>query len=43
VANTIKTPNDAATIKAAQSLYDRMLEAKQIRTPVKASDFWTRL
>jgi phthalate transport system substrate-binding protein len=43
VANTIKTPNDAATIKAAQSLYDRMLEAKQIRTPVKASDFWIKL
>jgi phthalate transport system substrate-binding protein len=43
IPNIIKTPNDAATIKAAQSLYDRMLEAKQIRTPVKASDFWTRL
>jgi phthalate transport system substrate-binding protein len=43
IPNIIKTPNDAATIKAAQSLYDRMLEAKQIRTPVKASDFWIKL
>lgn len=43
VPNTIKSPNDAATIKAAQNLYDRMLEAKQLRRPVKAADFWTKL
>jgi ABC-type nitrate/sulfonate/bicarbonate transport system substrate-binding protein len=43
IPNTIKTPNDAATVKAAQNLYDRMLEAKQLRSPVKASEFWIKL
>jgi phthalate transport system substrate-binding protein len=43
IPNTIKTPNDAATVRAAQNLYDRMLEAKQLRSPVKASEFWIKL
>jgi ABC-type nitrate/sulfonate/bicarbonate transport system substrate-binding protein len=43
IPNVIKTPNTPQTVKAAQSLYDRMLEAKQIREPVKASDFWIKL
>jgi ABC-type nitrate/sulfonate/bicarbonate transport system substrate-binding protein len=43
IPNVIKTPNDAPTVKAAQNLYDRMLEAKQLRTPVKASEFWIKL
>lgn len=43
IPNIIKTPNDAPTVKAAQNLYDRMLEAKQLRSPVKASEFWIKL
>lgn len=43
IPNVIKTPNDAATVKTAQNLYDRMLEAKQLRRPVKASEFWIKL
>lgn len=43
VPNVIKTQNDAATVKAAQNLYDRMLEARQLRSPVKASEFWIKL
>lgn len=43
IPNIIRTPNDAATVKVAQNLYDRMLEARQLRTPVKASDFWVKL
>jgi ABC-type nitrate/sulfonate/bicarbonate transport system substrate-binding protein len=43
IPNVIKTPNDAATVRAAQNLYDRMLEAKQLRSPVKASEFWIKL
>jgi ABC-type nitrate/sulfonate/bicarbonate transport system substrate-binding protein len=43
IPNTIKTPNDAATVRAAQNLYDRMVEAKQLRSPVKASEFWIKL
>jgi ABC-type nitrate/sulfonate/bicarbonate transport system substrate-binding protein len=43
IPNIIKTPNTPQTVKAAQGLYDRMLEAKQIRESVKASDFWIKL
>lgn len=43
IPNVIKTPNDAPTVKAAQNLYDRMLEAKQLRSPVDASKFWIKL
>ena len=43
VPNMIKTPNTAQTVKTAQGLYDRMLEAKQIREGVKAADFWVQL
>lgn len=43
IPNVIQTPNDAATIKAAQNLYDRMLDAKQLRSAVKASEFWIKL
>jgi ABC-type nitrate/sulfonate/bicarbonate transport system substrate-binding protein len=43
IPNVIKTPNDATTVKAAQNLYDRMLDAKQLRSPVKASEFWIKL
>lgn len=43
IPNVIKTPNDAATVKAAQNLYDQMLEAKQLRSSVKASEFWIKL
>ncbi|MGF6272657.1 ABC-type nitrate/sulfonate/bicarbonate transport system substrate-binding protein [Massilia sp. UYP11] len=43
IPNIIKTPNDPATIKIAQNLYDRMLEARQLRSPVKASEFWIKL
>lgn len=42
IPNVIKTQNDPATVKAAQNLYDRMLEAKQLRTPAKASEFWVK-
>lgn len=42
IPNVIKTPTDAATIKAAQNLYDRMLEAKQLRTQVNANEFWIK-
>jgi len=43
IPNIIKTPNDPATVKIAQNLYDRMLEARQLRAPVKASEFWVKL
>jgi ABC-type nitrate/sulfonate/bicarbonate transport system substrate-binding protein len=43
IPNIIQTPNDAATIKVAQNLYDRMLDAKQLRSPVNASEFWIKL
>lgn len=42
IPNVIKTPNDAATVRSAQNLYDRMLEAKQLRAPVKANEFWIK-
>lgn len=43
IPNIIKTPNNAQTIKSAQGLYDRMLDARQIRESVKASEFWIKL
>jgi ABC-type nitrate/sulfonate/bicarbonate transport system substrate-binding protein len=41
--NTVKSRNDAAFIKKVQNLYDRLLDAKQLKEPVKAADFWTKL
>lgn len=41
--NVIKSPNDPALIKRAQNLYDRLLEAKQLKEPVTAASFWSRL
>jgi phthalate transport system substrate-binding protein len=38
--NIIKSRNDAAFVKKAQNLYDRLLDARQIKEPVKAADFW---
>ena len=43
VPNIITSRNDPAFVKKAQNLYDRLLEAKQIRDPVKASEFWISL
>jgi ABC-type nitrate/sulfonate/bicarbonate transport system substrate-binding protein len=40
--NTIKSRNDPAFVKKAQNLYDRLLEAKQLKEPVKAAEFWIK-
>jgi ABC-type nitrate/sulfonate/bicarbonate transport system substrate-binding protein len=42
VPNTITAQNDAAFIKRAQNMYDRLFEAKQLKEPVKAAAFWTK-
>jgi phthalate transport system substrate-binding protein len=41
--NMVKTPNTPAIVKAAQDMYDRLREAKQLQDPVKASAFWVKL
>lgn len=41
--NVIRTPNDPAFLKKAQNFYDRLGEAKQLKQPVKVSDFWVKL
>ncbi len=41
--NVIKTPNEPMFVKRVQNMYDRLLEANQLKEPVKASEFWTRL
>jgi ABC-type nitrate/sulfonate/bicarbonate transport system substrate-binding protein len=40
--NIIKTQNTPAFIKTVQNMYDRLLEAKQLKEPVKAADFWIK-
>jgi phthalate transport system substrate-binding protein len=40
--NIIKSQNTPEFIKTVQNLYDRLLEAKQLKEPVKASEFWIR-
>jgi hypothetical protein len=41
--NVIKSRNDPPFVKSVQNLYDRLLEAKQLQEPVKATDFWVKL
>lgn len=41
--NVIKSGNDPLFVKRAQNMYDRLLEAKQLKEPVTASSFWARL
>jgi ABC-type nitrate/sulfonate/bicarbonate transport system substrate-binding protein len=41
--NMIKSQNTPAFIKSVQNMYDRLLEAKQLQEPVKATDFWIKL
>jgi ABC-type nitrate/sulfonate/bicarbonate transport system substrate-binding protein len=41
--NVIKTQNTPAMIKAAQDMYNRLYESKQLQESVKASDFWIKL
>jgi phthalate transport system substrate-binding protein len=38
--NAIKSENTPEFVAGVQQLYDRLLEAKQLKAPVKASDFW---
>jgi ABC-type nitrate/sulfonate/bicarbonate transport system substrate-binding protein len=42
VPNTLKTPNDPMFVKTVQHFYDRLLMAKQLKEPVKASEFWIK-
>jgi ABC-type nitrate/sulfonate/bicarbonate transport system substrate-binding protein len=39
----IKSQNTPAFVKTVQNMYDRLLEAKQLKEPVKAADFWIKL
>ncbi|MDB5764829.1 MAG: transporter substrate-binding protein [Herminiimonas sp.] len=39
----VKSRNDPPFVKSVQNLYDRLLEAKQLQEPVKATDFWVKL
>ena len=38
----IKSQNTPEFIKTVQNMYDRLLEAKQLKEPVKAAEFWIR-
>ncbi|TAL76897.1 MAG: ABC transporter substrate-binding protein [Burkholderiaceae bacterium] len=38
--NAIKSENTPKFVGGVQQLYDQLLEAKQLKSPVKASDFW---
>ncbi|HEY4318644.1 MAG TPA: ABC transporter substrate-binding protein [Herbaspirillum sp.] len=40
--NIIKSQNTPEFVKSVQNMYDRLLEAKQLKQPVKASEFWIR-
>ena len=40
--NIIKSQNTPEFIRSVQNLYDRLVEAKQLKEPVKAADFWIR-
>jgi ABC-type nitrate/sulfonate/bicarbonate transport system substrate-binding protein len=40
---SIKSQNTPTFLKTAQHMYDRLLEAKQLTQPVKATDFWVKL
>ena len=40
--NIIKSQNTPEFIKSVQNMYDRLLQAKQLKDPVKASEFWIR-
>jgi ABC-type nitrate/sulfonate/bicarbonate transport system substrate-binding protein len=39
----IKSQNTPVFVKTVQNMYDRLLEAKQLKEPVKAADFWIKL
>jgi ABC-type nitrate/sulfonate/bicarbonate transport system substrate-binding protein len=41
--NVIKSVNDPQFIKRAQNMYDRLYSIQQLKEPVAASAFWTRL
>ncbi|NYT69426.1 ABC transporter substrate-binding protein [Pusillimonas noertemannii] len=41
--DAIKSQNTPEFIQSVQNLYDRLLEANQLKSPVKASDFWIKL
>jgi phthalate transport system substrate-binding protein len=41
--NMIKSQNTPVFIGSVQNMYDRLLEIKQLKEPVKASDFWIKL
>ena len=41
--NMIKSQNTPTFIGSVQNQYDRLLEIKQLKDPVKASDFWIKL
>jgi ABC-type nitrate/sulfonate/bicarbonate transport system substrate-binding protein len=41
--NMIKSQNTPVFVKTVQNMYDRLLDAKQLKEPVKATDFWTKL
>jgi ABC-type nitrate/sulfonate/bicarbonate transport system substrate-binding protein len=43
VPGAIKSQNTPTFLKSVQNLYDRLLDAKQLQEPVKASDFWIKL
>ena len=40
--NIIKSQNTPEFIKSVQNMYDRLLQSKQLKDPVKASEFWIR-
>jgi ABC-type nitrate/sulfonate/bicarbonate transport system substrate-binding protein len=42
MAGIIKSQNTPEFIKSVQNMYDRLLEAKQLKEPVKASEFWIK-
>jgi phthalate transport system substrate-binding protein len=43
MSGAIKSQNTPAFVKTVQNMYDRLLEAKQLKEPVKAADFWIKL
>jgi ABC-type nitrate/sulfonate/bicarbonate transport system substrate-binding protein len=43
VPGAIKSQNTPTFLKSVQNLYDRLLDAKQLQEPVKATDFWIKL